>query len=476
MRLYFIGGASGSGKTAVMPHLKELLGDGIAVYDFDDIGVPEGANKKWRQESTEKWLQKLLSDGKDACLLGQIVLGEILSCPSATQIDKINFCLLDVSDFERIKRLKKRNTYGADQNMLNWSAWLRMHHQDPQWVPHVIREDAASNMDFGKLSSLKNYEEVANVKILDTTELALHEVAGQLTDWIRSFNLGPFHVVKVQPHELSVIEDKITSYNNSKVPFIQEQPFINLNFCIKDESGVIIAGITSVMYCWGMLFVDILAVDEKHYKNGLGSKLLSHVENEAKKLGAKLAHLDTFDFQAKDFYLKHGYEIFGVLEDCPQGHERYYMKKALKYKKYDQTDSLKVVVDHNPSQADNDAVREGLVTDYERKMNTTRDKEFSVFLKNDSGEILGGIQTQFDSESVYLETLWVDQKLRNQGYGTKLINAAELEAIKNGCVFSTLDTWDFQAEGFYLKNGYKPMGEIKKYWHGHSRIFLRKVL
>ena len=67
MRLCFIGGASGSGKTAVMPHLKELLGDRIAVYDFDDIGVPEGADKKWRGESTEKWLQKLLIDGKDAC-------------------------------------------------------------------------------------------------------------------------------------------------------------------------------------------------------------------------------------------------------------------------------------------------------------------------------------------------------------------------------------------------------------------------
>lgn len=190
-KIYFIGGASGSGKTAVIPHLKELLGDGIAVYDFDDIGVPDGADKKWRQESTERWLQKLLIEGKDACLLGQIVLGEILSCPSAKYIDKINFCLLDVSDLERIGRLKKRNTYGADPNMLNWSAWLRMHHQDPQWAPHVIKEDAASIMDFSRLSALKNYEVVANVKILDTTELALHEVAGHLADWIISFDLEP---------------------------------------------------------------------------------------------------------------------------------------------------------------------------------------------------------------------------------------------------------------------------------------------
>ena len=329
MKLYFIGGASGSGKTAVMPHLKDLLGDGIAVYDFDDIGVPEGADKKWRHESTEKWLQKLLSEGKDTCLLGQIVLGEILSCPSAKQIDKINFCLLDVSDFDRIGRLKNRNTYRADQNMLNWAAWLRMHHQDPEWTPHVIQEYAADIMDFTRLSALKSYEEVANVKILDTTDHGLHEVAGQLVDWVRSFDIAPFHVVKVQPHEVVIIENKITSCNNSKVPFIQEQPFINLNFCIKDDSGLIIAGITSLMYCWGMLFVDILAVDEKYYKNGLGSKLLSHVENEAKKLGATLAHLGTFDFQAKDFYIKHGYEVFGVLDDCPKDHKRYYMKKEL---------------------------------------------------------------------------------------------------------------------------------------------------
>ncbi|WP_423751894.1 GNAT family N-acetyltransferase [Holospora curviuscula] len=125
------------------------------------------------------------------------------------------------------------------------------------------------------------------------------------------------------------MESKITSYNNSKVPFIQEQPFINLNFCIKDENGVIIPGITSVMYCWGMLYVDVLAVDQKYYKKGLGSKLLSHVEDEAKKLAATLAHLDSFDFQAKDFYLKHGYEVFGVLDDCPPGHKRYYLKKKL---------------------------------------------------------------------------------------------------------------------------------------------------
>ena len=336
-KLYFIGGASGSGKTAVMPHLKELLGDGIAVYDFDDIGVPDDADKKWRQESTEKWLQKLLSAGKDACLLGQIVLGEILSSPSAKKIDKINFCLLDVSDFERIGRLKKRNTYGADQNMLNWSAWLRMHHQDPEWTPHVIQEDAANIMDFSRLSALKSYEEVANVKILDTTDLALHEVAQELTDWINytentDYNLPipntSYRLEFNAPNAYNTIDQKLFEFNKLCVPATQKPEVINLNFTIKNGDEVI-AGICADVYIWKILYISVFFVEENYRHQGLGTILLNKVEEKAKQLGATLSHLDTFDFQAKDFYLKHEYEVFGVLDDCPKGHKRYYMKKVL---------------------------------------------------------------------------------------------------------------------------------------------------
>jgi hypothetical protein len=154
MRLNFIGGASGGGKTAVMPYLKELLGDGIAVYDFDDIGAPEGADKKWCQESTEKWLQKLLSEGKDACLLGQIVLRKILSCPSAKKIDKIIWkghafavkvnhqkriihciggieCGFELSHF----RLRSRATATQLLNKQDWKkAWLILQKKLPRYT------------------------------------------------------------------------------------------------------------------------------------------------------------------------------------------------------------------------------------------------------------------------------------------------------------------------------------------------------
>lgn len=136
---------------------------------------------------------------------------------------------------------------------------------------------------------------------------------------------------------------------------------------------------------------------------------------------------------------------------------------------------LNITVNYSPSQADNNIILEGLIKSYE-KIIGERDKPFSIFLKDDSGKIFGGIRAFFDTQSVYIDQMWVAENLRNQGFGKKLLDAAEQEAIKNGCIFSTVDTWDFQAEEFYLKNGYKRMGEITNYWFNHSRIFLRKNL
>ena len=128
--------------------------------------------------------------------------------------------------------------------------------------------------------------------------------------------------------EALLINDKIVAFNNSKVPFSQEQEPIIQNYVIKDGSKVI-AGINAMIYHWGILYVDMLFVDEEYRGQDLGSQLLNKVELEAKAIGATLVHLDTFDFQAKDFYLKAGYEIFGVLDDCPKGHQRYYLSKKL---------------------------------------------------------------------------------------------------------------------------------------------------
>ena len=96
---HFIIGASGSGKSACLKELKALLVD-YDIFDFDDIGVPDNADKIWRQETTEQWLQRLVESESPNkfCLLGQMVLGEILACPSTKKLEQINIYLLDCSD------------------------------------------------------------------------------------------------------------------------------------------------------------------------------------------------------------------------------------------------------------------------------------------------------------------------------------------------------------------------------------------
>jgi ribosomal protein S18 acetylase RimI-like enzyme len=141
--------------------------------------------------------------------------------------------------------------------------------------------------------------------------------------------MNDYIIRETSKDEVGLIVDKIVEYNLSKIPLKQEVPILWINRIIEDSCGDIIAGINSKMYCWNCVYIDVLWVKEEHRKEGLGSKLLNEVEKIAKEKECHLIHLDTFDFQAKDFYIKHGYEVFGTLDECPKGHKRYYMKKNL---------------------------------------------------------------------------------------------------------------------------------------------------
>lgn len=138
-----------------------------------------------------------------------------------------------------------------------------------------------------------------------------------------------FNILNCVDDDAEYICDKLVEYNLSKVPKTQREEFISINKKIVDEDGSIIAGCIAKIYCWNVIYIDILWVDEKYRKSGLGTRLLNEIEAVALEEKCSLIHLDTFDFQAKDFYIKNGYEIFGVLEDCPKGHCRYYLKKKL---------------------------------------------------------------------------------------------------------------------------------------------------
>lgn len=97
---------------------------------------------------------------------------------------------------------------------------------------------------------------------------------------------------------------------------------------VRDETGQFIGGLDGATY-FGWLYVENLAVAEHQRRQGIGSSLLRAAEAEAVHRGCTHAYLDTFSFQARPFYEKHGYKTVGTLEDFPKGHARFFLQKRL---------------------------------------------------------------------------------------------------------------------------------------------------
>ncbi len=78
---------------------------------------------------------------------------------------------------------------------------------------------------------------------------------------------------------------------------------------------------------WEWLYVAQLWVSETLRGHGVGGQLVRAAESEARRRGCRHAHVDTFSFQARPFYERLGYTVFGQLDDYAAGHTRYFLQK-----------------------------------------------------------------------------------------------------------------------------------------------------
>lgn len=138
-----------------------------------------------------------------------------------------------------------------------------------------------------------------------------------------------YEIMIPSPKEEEEIDDELMAYNLRQVPPSQEEPFIKICRCAKDENGSLLGGVLACSILWNVLYVESVWVREESRGMHIASALLGEVEREAVRKGCYIAQLDTFDFQAREFYEKCGYRVFGMITDAPKGHERYYMCKQL---------------------------------------------------------------------------------------------------------------------------------------------------
>jgi ribosomal protein S18 acetylase RimI-like enzyme len=101
---------------------------------------------------------------------------------------------------------------------------------------------------------------------------------------------------------------------------------------------------------------------------------------------------------------------------------------------------------------------------------------FSIFLKDAKNKIYGGVIASILWNGMHLDALWVDPSLIKQGWGSKLVLAAEEEAQKRGVTISYTDTFTWQAPKFYEKLGYKLYGKLEDFPAGSSLMYFCKKI
>jgi GNAT superfamily N-acetyltransferase len=103
-------------------------------------------------------------------------------------------------------------------------------------------------------------------------------------------------------------------------------------------------------------------------------------------------------------------------------------------------------------------------------------RDLTVFVRDDAGVVCAGLTGTTDWGWLFVRLFWVSESLRGQGVGTRLLDAAEAEARSRGCHSAWLDTFSFQAPGFYEKRGYARFGSLPEYPRGFERHFYWKKL
>ncbi len=121
------------------------------------------------------------------------------------------------------------------------------------------------------------------------------------------------------------------------------------------------------------------------------------------------------------------------------------------------------------------AVLEGLIAFNRAQSGVTRSKRLAVSLKQ-GGTITGGVTGNVWMGVLFIELFWISAKHRGKGHGAAIIKALEDKARDAGAGLAYVDTFDFQAPGFYKKQGYRKFGELTGYPGGHTRYWLAKKL
>lgn len=140
--------------------------------------------------------------------------------------------------------------------------------------------------------------------------------------------------------------------------------------------------------------------------------------------------------------------------------------------------NMHIEVDYQFNEKDAEAISNGLVEFNTPFFGHIKTIPFIVCLKDENQKVVGGVVAWMRPgiQLLCVDIIWVSEHLKNQGYGTRLMLAAEAEGLKQGCTHSQVETLPFQAKEFYEKLGYIEIGRVEKLYGDHDAFYMRKNL
>lgn len=175
---------------------------------------------------------------------------------------------------------------------------------------------------------------------IDVFSWEIHELIEKLKDKLnsRSYENGGLAfqdklaqgILMTNTHteeDFDIVLKGIFEHNTKGTKGLLKKPAIDINIYLKDGDKTVGAILCDTFnFC---LYIEIMWIDKEYRGKGLGKELISKAEKIAKDNGCIFAHTCSLSYQAPEFYKRCGYEVFGKLDDYPDGIVQYFLKKKI---------------------------------------------------------------------------------------------------------------------------------------------------
>lgn len=293
-------------------------------------------------------------------------------------------------------------------------------------------------------------------------------------------------------HINSVISDGLEAYNLLKTG---SDIFDHCTVVIKSETGEIIAGATSDISrnkaLGDMCFLHTLWVDAAHRHQGFGTIIMHELLNYIQSKNCPIIQVEAYVFQspAKEFFESLEFTTITTIPSInfTTDYTNYIMRKPLSssdapYEKHTLPVGYHLILEESWSEVNSAVIVKHFNLCEKQQAGARSNKPYTIFIASQTGDIvagaLGRIVTCNGENTCMLNRLWVNEQHRKHTLGTKIMRELEQYATRKNCQFIQLETYEWQAKGFYEKLGYTTIATIPNPGHyaGGEHYYMRKKL